>query len=147
MDKLWVTCPTEQSAIKGNKLEIHATSWKKKISKNIMLRKTDLKGYILHDFIYVCDFLERQNYLIRGCQAKGPQGNFWGDGYILYLFFSSILYLEWGTIIYCLYLSKLYAYEVLLYVNYTLISLTLKKEKYITINWYTKLCCLNFKII
>lgn len=102
MDKLWVTCPTEQSAIKGNKLEIHATSWKK-ISKNIMLRKTDLKGYILHNFIYVCDFLERQNYFISGCQAKGPQGNFWGDGYILCL--------KCGTVIYCVYLSKLYAYK------------------------------------
>ena len=41
-----------------------------------MLRKTDLKGYVPHDFIYVCGFLERQNYFISGCQAKGPQGTF-----------------------------------------------------------------------
>ena len=41
-----------------------------------MLRKTDLKGYVPHNFIYVCGFLERQNYFISGCQAKGPQGTF-----------------------------------------------------------------------
>lgn len=39
MDKLWVTCPTEQSAIEGNKLEIHATSWKKKNLKKHYAKK------------------------------------------------------------------------------------------------------------
>ena len=82
-----------------------------------MLRKTDLKGYILHDFIYVCDFLERQNYLISGCQAKGPQGNFWGDGYILYLFFFLPYCTLSEVLLYTVYICTIYYMHYIYYTD------------------------------
>ena len=138
---------SNRTIIKGNKLEIHAISWKKNLKKHYAKKNRFERLYTA--WLHLCMWLSGKAKLLnQWLSGKGTTRELLGWWlHTVPFFFSSILYLEWGTIIYCVYLSKLYAYEVLLYVNYTLISLTLKKEKYITIHWYTKLCYLNFKII
>lgn len=69
-------------------------------------------------WLHLCDFLERQNYLISGCQAKGHKGTFGGDGYVLYL--------ECGSVIHCVYIC----HNCMLKRGFTVCELYLNKPNF-----------------
>lgn len=147
MDKLWVTCPTEQSAIEGNKLEIHATSWKKKNLKKHYAKKNRFER-LYTAWLHLCLWLSGKKKLLNqwlSCKGTTRELLGWWLHTVPFFFFLPYCTLS-EVLLYTVYICQ-NCMLMRFYSMWTLISLTLKKEKYITIHWYTKLCYLNFKII